>query len=315
MKEVLNIDCFEWLAGRAPNSIHAVCTDPPYGLVEFTSGEVAKLRGGKGGVWRIPPTLGGKQRNPLPRFSVLTLEQRFDIERYFREWGEALMPALLPGAHVLVASNPVLSSHVFQGLLAAGLEPRATMMRVYHGFRGGDRPKNAEAEFPDLCVSPRGNYEPWLLFRRPISEKTVAQNLRKWGVGALRMLASGGPVPDVIPSSKTPALEKQISNHPCLKPQQLLRFFCRMLMPTDGVMVDPFMGSGSTIAACEALGIDSVGLEMDAGYYADALDVIPRLAALYPRYDGSEIGMPYTAPGAVCPEHSMLFEDEAKYTA
>src|SRR5690606_22800272 len=100
----------------------------------------------------------------------------------------------------------------------------------YHGFRGGDRPKNAEKEFPDICVSPRGNYEPWLLFRKPISEKTVAQNLRKWGFGALRMLEGGRPVPDVIPSSKTPANEKQIANHPSLKPQHLLRFFCRMLM-------------------------------------------------------------------------------------
>ena len=291
MKEIRNIDCFEWLAERGPKSLHAVCTDPPYGLVEFTAGEVAKLRNGKGGVWRIPPSFDGNKRKPLPRFSVLTLEQKQNIEKFFQQWAEMLLPALIPGAHIVVASNPVLSSHVFQGLLAAGLEPRATLMRVYHGFRGGDRPKNAEQEFPDLCVSPRGNYEPWLLFRRPIEEKTVAQNLRKWGVGALRMLESGGPVPDVIPSSKTPAVEKSISDHPSLKPQQLLRFLCRMVMPTDGVLLDPFMGSGSTIAACEALGIDSVGLELDPDYFAAASEAIPKLAELYPRYLGGELEM------------------------
>jgi len=291
MSEILNIDCFEWLATREQKSIHAVCTDPPYGLVEFSSGEIAKLRSGKGGVWRIPPSFDGKKRNPLPRFSVLTLAQKKDIEKYFQQWGEALLPALIPGAHVLVASNPVLSSHVFQGLIGSGLEPRATLMRVYHGFRGGDRPKNAEKEFPNLCVSPRGNYEPWLLFRRPIEEKTVARNLRKWGVGALRMLESGGPVPDVIPSSKTPKIEKEISDHPSLKPQQLLRFFCRMLMPTGGVLLDPFMGSGSTIAACEAIGVNSIGLEVDADYFSAASETIPRLANLYPRYIGGELEM------------------------
>jgi len=291
MKEIQNIDCFEWLMDRKQRSLHAVCTDPPYGLVEFTASEVAKLRTGKGGIWRIPPSFDGKKRNPLPRFSVLTLEQRRDIEKYFQQWAEVLFPALIPGAHVLVASNSVLSSHVFQGLLASGLEPRATFMRVYHGFRGGDRPKNAEEEFSGLCVSPRGNYEPWLLFRRPIEERTVAQNLRKWGVGALRMLDSGGPVPDVIPSSKTPVLEKNISNHPSLKPQQLLRFFCRMIMPTEGILLDPFMGSGSTIAACEAIKINSIGLEIDPQYFSAASETIPKLAKLYPWYRGGELEM------------------------
>ncbi len=315
MKEIQNIDCFEWLAGRVPKSLHAVCTDPPYGLVEFTPGEVAKLRNGKGGVWRIPPSFDGKKRNPLPRFSVLTLEQRQNIEKYFQQWAEALRPALIPGAHVLVASNPVLSSHVFQGLLSSGLEPRATLMRVYHGFRGGDRPKNAEQEFPELCVSPRGNYEPWLLFRRPIEEKTVAQNLRKWGVGALRMLESGGPVPDVIPSSKTPAIEKSISDHPSLKPQQLLRFLCRMVMPTEGILLDPFMGSGSTIAACEAIGIDSIGLEVDTHYFSAASEAIPKLAKLYPRYRGGELEMEAPRYSREAPNQPLLLEEGADYLA
>ncbi len=175
--------------------------------------------------------------------------------------------------------------------MQAGLEPRATLIRLYHGFRGGDRPKNAEAEFPHLCVSPRGNYEPWLLFRKPLSEKTVAQNLRKWGAGALRMMEGGKPIPDVIPSAKTPALEKDIADHPSLKPQQLLRFFCRMLLPNPGVLLDPFMGSGSTIAACEALELDGIGVERDDAYFRLAQEAIPALASLYPGYHGQALEM------------------------
>lgn len=309
MKQLIHADCLEWLAQAKPHSIHAVCTDPPYGLVEFTSEEVAKLRSGRGGVWRIPPEFDGKKRNPLPRFSILTLEQRVALGDFFEQWARLLLPALLPGAHVLVATNPVLHPHVHHGLLAAGLEPRATLIRVYHGFRGGDRPKNAEEEFPDLCVSPRGNYEPWLLFRKPISEKTVAQNLRKWGVGALRMLDGGKPVPDVIPSAKTPALEKEIADHPSLKPQQLLRFFCRMLMPNPGILLEPFMGSGSTLAACDALEIDSIGIEQDAAYLALAQQAIPKLAALYPLYKGQSLEM--VAPAQSCeiePQQMMLLD-------
>lgn len=70
------------------------------------------------------------------------------------------------------------------GMTEAGFEVRGTVIRAYWTIRGGDRPKLAEKEFPEVSVTPRGAYEPWLMFRKPISEKTVAQNLRKWGTGA-----------------------------------------------------------------------------------------------------------------------------------
>src|SRR5207253_473493 len=68
-------DCFEWLSKQADNSIHAVVTDPPYGLHEYTPEQQTKLRKGKGGVWRIPPSFDGHVRSPLPRFTTLTGEQ------------------------------------------------------------------------------------------------------------------------------------------------------------------------------------------------------------------------------------------------
>ncbi len=64
-------DALEWLGRAAPNSIQAVVTDPPYGLLEYSEKEQKKLRRGRGGVWRIPPSFDGCQRNPVPRFTVL----------------------------------------------------------------------------------------------------------------------------------------------------------------------------------------------------------------------------------------------------
>ena len=46
--ELVEDDCFSWLAQRRPNTVHAIVTDPPYGLKEYTPGEKAKLRRGKG---------------------------------------------------------------------------------------------------------------------------------------------------------------------------------------------------------------------------------------------------------------------------
>src|SRR4051812_28652085 len=70
--QLAHVDAFEWLEKAARCSIHAVVTDPPYGLVEFTPRQLEKMRKRSGGVWRIPPSFDGCRRNPLPRFTVLT---------------------------------------------------------------------------------------------------------------------------------------------------------------------------------------------------------------------------------------------------
>ncbi|MBU0653646.1 MAG: site-specific DNA-methyltransferase [Gammaproteobacteria bacterium] len=291
--EVHHANCFEWLREQqTPLSIHAVCTDPPFGIVEFLPHEMVKLRNGRGGVWRIPPTIGGSQRAPLPRFTTLNQQEREHVRVYFREFGEALMPALIPGAHVFLAGTPMLQHLVQSGMAEAGYEVRGAIMRLYRGFRGGDRPKLAEQEFANVCVTPRGAYEPWMLFRKPIAEKTVAQNLRKWGTGALRRLSVDQPLPDIIQSGKTPIIEEAVSDHPTLKPQHLLRILTRSLLPLGkGQVLDPFCGSGSTLAACQAVGYDAIGIEVDDDYFASLHTNIRQLSGLYPKYRGETLEM------------------------
>lgn len=291
--ELHHADCFEWLRGQPPASIHGVCTDPPFGIVEFLPHEMAKLRSGKGGVWRLPPTIGGSQRAPLPRFTTLTAKDREHVRTYFREFGEALIPALVPGGHVFLAGTPMLQHLVQSGMAEAGFEVRGAIMRLYRGFRGGDRPKLAEDEFPEVCVTPRGAYEPWMLFRKPIAEKTVAQNLRIWHAGALRRLNADQPLPDIIQSGKTPISEESVSNHPTMKPQHWLRILVRGLLPLgQGRILDPFCGSGSTIAACKAVGYDAIGVEIDDEYFSHLESNIRKLSALYPRFKGETLDLP-----------------------
>src|SRR6266571_7322549 len=290
MHRTFHADCFDWLRERHSHSLHAVCADPPYGLLEFTEKEVSKLRAGRGGVWRLPPTIGGSKRDPLPRFTVLNAAQKQELRRFFHDWGKLLLPTLVPGAHACVAGHPILQPLVQTAMAEAGYEIRPAIMRLYFSFRGGDRPKNAEREFPGVCVTPKGAYEPWMLFRKPIGTKTVAENLRRWKTGALRRLSMDKPLPDAIPSGRTPKREEAISSHPCLKPQHFMRIIVRALLPLgEGTILDPFMGSGSTIAAAEAVGYNSTGLELDAEYFRLAQRSIPRLAALYPEFKGQAI--------------------------
>ena len=274
-------DCLQWLSSQPEQSIHAVVTDPPYGIVEYEPHEIAKLRNGnRGGVWRIPPSFDGNTRAPLPRFTTLSKADLDNLSAFFADWARTLEPALVPGAHVFVACNPLLSFIIANAIDGSGLERRGEIVRLTQTMRGGDRPKGAHDEFADVTVMPRSQWEPWLLFRKPV-EGTVKDNLRKWGTGGLRRISDQQPFGDVIASRPTRKEERALAQHPSLKPQAFLRQIVRASLPLGtGVVLDPFAGSGSTLAAAVNLGYEVIGVERDLEYFELAKTAIPALAAL-----------------------------------
>lgn len=273
-------DCFDWLSQQDDNSFHGVVTDPPYGLHEYTREQQTKLREGKGGVWRIPPSFDGHRRSPIPRFTTLTPDQLDEIKAFFFVWGRLLIPKVVPGANVVVASNPLVSYLVSGALADAGFERRGEIARLTMTLRGGDRPKAAQDEFPDVSVMPRSMWEPWIVFRKPI-EGRVQDNLRRWKTGGFRRPCNERPFGDVIRSSPTRKTERELASHPSLKPQAFLRQLVRSILPIgEGVVLDPFAGAGSTLAAAESLGYASIGVEKDATYFEMARNGIPKLARI-----------------------------------
>lgn len=273
-------DCFEWMKRQPENSIHAVVTDPPYGVVEYSTKEQNKLKNGRGGVWRIPPTLDGNRRSPLPRFTTLTPEELDGLVHFFTAWAREVKRILVPGGNVIVASNPLLSHRVSFALEDGGLERRGELIRIVQTLRGGDRPKGAHEEFSDVSVMPRSQWEPWLIYRKQL-DGTVANNLTKWGTGGFRRISHQQPFGDVIKAAPARGKERQIAPHPSLKPQQLMRQIVRAALPLGkGIVLDTFAGSGSTLAAAEAVGYRAVGIERDPDYFEIAASAIPELSQL-----------------------------------
>jgi DNA modification methylase len=147
-------------------------------------------------------------------------------------------------------------------------------------MRGGDRPKNAHNEFDGVSVMPRSQFEPWVVLRRPI-EGRVQDNLRKYKTGGFRRPSKERPFGDVIPSRPTTKAERNLAPHPSLKPQDLMRKIVRAALPLgEGVVLDPFAGSGSTLAAANFLSYRSIGIESDPKYVKVAIKAIPKLGAL-----------------------------------
>ena len=64
------------------------------------------------------------------------------------------------------------------------------------------------------------------------------------------------------------------NTHPTVKPQELMKYLCRLVTPKGGTVLDPFMGSGTTGVACMNLSRKFIGIEVDPKYFDIACERI-----------------------------------------
>jgi site-specific DNA-methyltransferase (adenine-specific) len=354
-----NCGNLEFLKSQPDNSIDSIVTDPPYGISFM----------GKSWDYDVP--------------GVDT-------------WKE-LMRVLKPGGHIIVACGTRTQHRMAVNIEDAGFEIRDIVAWVYgSGFpkslnigkavdklQGNERKslgiRDTKVGMTDLTnfttknrfiEETKGNspyegwgtalkpaMELWTLARKPLSEKTVAENVLKWGTGGINIdecrvgdetrtydltmtsgnfeTTNGGKnvksgtatvtgrfpanfihdgsdeVVDMFPndtqrffytakaskSERNAGLdgfeEKERVNyggfhsekgliennrnpdnrlpnknhHPTVKPVALMRYLARLITPKGGVVLDPYMGSGSTGVACMQEGFNFIGVEMDKEYF------------------------------------------------
>lgn len=56
------------------------------------------------------------------------------------------------------------------------------------------------------------------------------------------------------------------NNHPTVKPIRLMEYLIKLIMPSSGILLDPFAGSGTTILAAKRLGVEAIGIELNEEY-------------------------------------------------
>lgn len=296
-------DCLEILKGFQDDFFHSLVTDPPAGI------------GFMGKQW--DSNKGGRIQ--------------------WVDWLSSVMRECLrvlrPGAFALVWALPRTSHWTMTAIEQSGFEIRD----VVTVLNGQGFPKSKDALKP-AC-------EFWVLARKPLSEKSVAANVSKWGTGGLfiegcrigsrqdkpqrmgskstsntygKIDVEGGKLysegrwptnliltdPDLLGdkglyfyTAKASRQEKnegleglpeaanrinaprsceaakfspQANHHPTVKPLALMRYLCRLVTPPGGVVLDCFMGSGSTGVAALAEGLGFVGIEADPDYFAIA---------------------------------------------
>jgi len=151
-----------------------------------------------------------------------------------------------------------------------------------------------------LAIKPA--YEPIILVQKPLETGlTVAQNIIIHGVGALNLEETripydsndrkvghnphpnGRVTANIIRTERfndgydkfftVPKVRQHAEDfnyHPTLKPVALMEHLVKLISFPDQVVLDPFMGSGSTGVACLRLQRQFVGFELDANYFAIA---------------------------------------------
>lgn len=79
---------------------------------------------------------------------------------------------------------------------------------------------------------------------------------------------SGGSAARFFYIAKASKKDKGDGNpHPTVKATELMRWLVRLVTPPNGIVLDPFMGSGSTGKACAIEGLNFVGVERDQEYF------------------------------------------------
>ena len=90
----------------------------------------------------------------------------------------------------------------------------------------------------------------------------VSKKERNMGLDGFEDKEKIGNLSDVVSDSKL----KVKNNHPTVKPINLMTYLCRLVTPKNGIVLDPYMGSGSTGISALLEGFRFVGMEMDEEY-------------------------------------------------
>ncbi len=346
-------DCLEVLPGIDPDSFDSCVTDPPYHLT-------ANKKGGSGDASVNLDSPYGRSR--IGTGSMGKKWDGGDVAFRVETW-QAVYRVMKPGAYLVAFGGTRTQHRMVCAIEDAGFEIRDGLIWAYgSGFPKSLNvgAKTGASQWQGWGTALKPAFEPIVLARKPLSEKTVASNALRHGTGAINVdgcrvatnpdvddkrlggkgtwssakmaknVYEGGYAGERVGSSELgrfppnlshdgspevlaafarfgekasgtaarffPALgygaddlafhysgkatkaDRAGSNHPTVKPIALMRWLCRLITPPGGRVLDPFAGSGTTLAAALREGFLPTGIELEAEHHADIVARLKRMA-------------------------------------
>lgn len=245
--QLMQGDCLELMKGIPDGSVDMVLASPPYNV-------------------------GKEYEKRLSIDDYLAWHQLIIEEcgRLIRDGGSI---AWQVGNHISDGAVYPIDCLVFGQFIAAGLTPRNRIVWTFgHGLHCS---KRFSGRHETVLWFSRGDAKVFDLDSVRVPQKYPGKRHYK---GPKKGELSGNPL------GKNPGDVWEISNvknnhpektaHPCQFPEQLAERLIKAICPSVGVVLDPFMGSGTTGVACVKTGRNFIGIEMDAGYFQIAKDRI-----------------------------------------
>ena len=219
-------NCMDVLAGLPDDSVDLILTDPPYNLGLFMKNRATNLKAMR------PNFFGAAGWDDL-EFD----EWKMSMDAFFEECARISRY----GAAMIMFMSIIKLETLIELAQKHGFYYKTT--GIWH--KQNPMPRNMNLHFINST-------EAWLYFT--YKKRTGTFN------------NDGRAVHDFFETSVTPSSEKRYGKHPTQKPVTLLENFVTLLSNEGDVVLDPFMGSGSSGVAAVALGRRFIGCDLEEEY-------------------------------------------------
>lgn len=297
--EIMLGDCIESLKKLDDNSIDMVATDPPYFFLGMDEGwdeaemKVAREeflnknqeKWNKFGNFYLEGFLGNKKGG-----GTYGSAKTIKFQEFMKNVSDEIFRVLKPGSFYFAFSQPRMVHRAMLGIEDAGFYLRELMI-WYHPngspFRAGSLARAVEKSDRDEetkkdMINKMGNlktpmpavlYEPIVFAQKP-PEGSLMENYAKWGVGLMELNRdAGGQLPSNVFYFSKPLGEhrkEKYNIHPTVKPIELMEYLINTFSKKGDIILDPFLGSGTTVVAALNRGRKGIGMELNEEYIAIA---------------------------------------------
>jgi len=291
--QIINDDCLDYLNILPANSIDCVITDPPYFIDKLDNNWSAK---------EVNEDKKNSHIKHLPKGMKFDKKQIKQLYDYYLKLSELLFEKLKPGGYFLSFSSPRLYHAIAMACDIAGFEIRdminwtytQTMpkgMSVTHVINKLDITPDAKTElieeYKDFKTPQiKSCFEPICVAMKPIGKLSFIKNELNFKTGLLDFSQKVGKDKDRVPANvitteeynelydknflvaKPNKKEKGDDNtHITVKPIHLIEHLIKIFSKKNSLVVDPFLGSGTTAIACKNTERNCIGIEINEEYY------------------------------------------------
>lgn len=269
---LLHGDCLELMTSVPDSTVHLIVTDPPY-FIDWMKWDAAASFVKKGKAKVIEGLPVGMNFDP---------REGQQLQEFFEQVSIQAMRTLCPGAFFLVFSLPRLSHRMMIAMENQGFEIRDVY--AWHHRKGRQKAfsqdhfvrkmRITEQEKSSIIHKLDGRKTPQLrpqfdsiIVGQKPKDGTYVNNWMKWETGLIDLKATklNGHTPTTLMHAERPAKD-QCNGHLTVKPVQIIETLIRLFSKKGQLVLDPFVGSGTTLLAARNTGRDCIGMEINKEY-------------------------------------------------